>query len=167
MHESQDDELTAAERQALDALPRERQPSALLEERTVRALRERGLLRGRGSAWSRAPWRAAATAAAIALFAAGTAFGQWLGARQAADTLAIVQQTDAMAAALQVQYAGTAYLDALAALVATANQAEPAAARQAREVAFAVYRGAADELDRLVSADSTGTEGEVRHVLWF
>lgn len=167
MHESHEDELTAAEREALAALPRERQPSALLEERTVRALQARGLLRGRGSKWSGAPWRAAATAAAIALFAAGTAFGQWLGARQTADTLATVQQTDALAAALQVQHAGTAYLDALASLVAAANDADPAAARQAREVAFAVYRGAADELDRLERADTAGVREEVRHVMWF
>lgn len=169
MHEPKDEALTPHERAALEALPRERKPSALLEERTVRALRERGLLRTPGRRGARAPWRLAAAAAAIALFAAGTAFGQWLGVRQAADTIATVQRDDAMAAALQVQRAGTAYLDALATLVTAAGEADPTVARQAREVALAVYRGASEEIGRLQQQDSSaaGQESEVRHVLWF
>jgi hypothetical protein len=60
MHE---DDLTPAEREALRALPREANPSELLEERTVRALAARGMIRP-----SRAlpPWFAWAAAAAYA-----------------------------------------------------------------------------------------------------
>jgi hypothetical protein len=39
--------LTPQEQAAFDALPREADPGRLLEERTVQALRERGLLDGR------------------------------------------------------------------------------------------------------------------------
>lgn len=158
-HDWKDEELTLEEREAFARLPRAAALDPLLEERTVRALRRRGLLRAASA--RRTPWRVAAAAAALALFAAGTAFGQWLGARQAADTLAL--QGDAMAAALQVQRTGTAWLDALAVLVAASTEADPAAARQAREVALAVYRGAGAEIERLEASDSM----EVRHVVWF
>ena len=83
-----DERLTDAERRALDALPSEKAPGRLLEERTVAALRERGLLasaphgserpaRGsrRGATWQ---WVAAA-AAAVLLFASGVSVGQMIG----------------------------------------------------------------------------------------
>ena len=47
-HEMDDNELTPAERELFAALPREREPGRLLEERTVRALREQGLLKAPG-----------------------------------------------------------------------------------------------------------------------
>ena len=40
-----DENLAPAEREALEALPREQTPSPFLEERIVRALRDRGVLR--------------------------------------------------------------------------------------------------------------------------
>ena len=71
-----EDELTPSEREAFAALPREAEPSDLLEERTVRALRAAGLL------GQRRPWRrpvftwAAAAAACLLFFVAGFAAGQ-------------------------------------------------------------------------------------------
>ena len=44
MNEHDEDELTPDLRAELAALPRERDPGRLLEEHTVRALRERGLI---------------------------------------------------------------------------------------------------------------------------
>lgn len=69
-----ENELTPEERAAFGALPREREPSRLLEERTVAALRERGHLRP----GSRAPriLRATAAAAAVAVFLGGFAAGR-------------------------------------------------------------------------------------------
>ena len=82
--------------QALDRLPREREPGRMLEQRTVRALREEGLLGGARPAAridlrDRPWWRsAAAIAAGIALFAGGLSVGQMLGARQTADAFQTV-----------------------------------------------------------------------------
>lgn len=71
-----DDELTPEERAALAALPREATPGDLLEERTVRALAARGLLRRPHSRFRPlAAWMSAAAACAV-FFAAGFALGQ-------------------------------------------------------------------------------------------
>jgi hypothetical protein len=77
-----DDELTAEERARFSALPRERPPSAYLEERIVQALRRDGVVR--------APWYRrtvtvpVAAAAGLLLFALGAAAGNaapWLSPR--------------------------------------------------------------------------------------
>lgn len=74
-----DDELTPAERRELDTLSREIAPPGDHEDRTVAALKVRGLLgaRRRPAALPRA---LAAAAAAVLLFAAGTAAGRWSSA---------------------------------------------------------------------------------------
>ncbi len=69
------DELSAAERQAFAALPREQMPPPSLEERTVSRLRAQGLLpypitMARPRRWG-GPWLAGAVAAGLALFASG------------------------------------------------------------------------------------------------
>lgn len=181
MHDT-NDELTAEERAALEALSRERQPSRLLEERVVAALRNEGLLRSRRSAGRRSGrWWVAA--AAVTLFAGGVATGQALAARATADTVAAVVEADARASAALVQRTGSAYVTALASM---ANQRgsgslESADARQGSEVALAALRAAAEELARLdpdnalakqvtlVLADtaSVAGEGERQHVIWF
>jgi hypothetical protein len=171
MHESKDDELTADERSALAALPRERMPSRLLEERTVYALRERGLLRSPSR--DRRPWlwRATRVAAGVLLFAGGTLFGQWLGARPGPAVQAVSAGEESFAAALQVQRTGSEYVNALAILAAVSDSVDSAELQQAREVALAVFRGAADEIARLGMASEAAAGGsgdpEVRHVLWF
>ena len=111
----------------LAALPRERMPSRLLEERTVKALRTRGLLRHRrpGAAWM------AAAAAAVALFAGGFALGQWTGSRTMSDSMLAIRQQSAEDAAALVQRTGSAYVLALASLASHADAA-PVAHTQRR-----------------------------------
>jgi hypothetical protein len=157
-------ELTDAEREALAALPRERDPGQLLEERTVRALRDEGLLVApsgghpgssprhadpHGRPW----WRsAAAIAAGIALFAGGLSIGQTLGARQTADAFQTVFEEGDGRLASQVQRAGSDYVEALAAL--TESDGRMAAdSGQAVEVALMALWAAANEIVRLAPDD--------------
>jgi hypothetical protein len=72
-----DEELHPREREAFAALPREAQPGDLLEERTVRALAEQGLLQRRRAFHARPAlaW-AGAAAACVIFFVAGFTFGQ-------------------------------------------------------------------------------------------
>jgi hypothetical protein len=139
--------------QMIHALPQEGAPSALLEERTVRELRSRGLLRRQRSLPM--AWLVGSTAASIALFATGVAVGQWLGTRTTISTVAeIANQTTTAAAAAQVQRTGTAYVQALEALVNSANQTQGQASdRQAREVALTALHAAANEVVRLAPND--------------
>src|SRR6059058_1394565 len=99
-----DDELTPQERAMFAALPREREPGRLLEERTVRALREQGLLRATAAPGRilrfPAAWISGAMAAGIALFLGGLATGQYVAQRNASDIVAQVQKHDEQQAAL-------------------------------------------------------------------
>jgi hypothetical protein len=147
--------LTPAEREALDSLPRERMPSRFLEERTVRALKERGLIRS-GSTWVGLirPWMAAAAvAASVAFFASGLAVGQWIGASQTADALAAVYPNQADRAAAMVQTTGSAYTAALSRLVEVTAAADAAEIQRGREVALAALWAAASEVVRLAPDD--------------
>lgn len=149
-------ELTPAERAAFAALSREREPGRLLEERTVRSLREEGLLSKPEDARRvrfPAAWMAAAAAACIALFAGGFALGQWQGARSMGELAAGIQAETSRQAALQVQQTGSAYVSAMARLTATSDTASPQARQQAREVAQQILRAAADEVIRLSPDD--------------
>lgn len=149
-----ENELTPAERAAFDALPRERAPGRLLEERTVRALRERGVLRGDRRVRFPAAWMAGATAAGIALFAGGVATGQWMGARGTARVVAELQRQNAQTAALLVQQTGSAYVDALSRLASVSDSAGGGAQQaQGREVAVQILRAAAEEVVRLSPDD--------------
>ncbi|MCL7960580.1 MAG: hypothetical protein M8861_10330 [marine benthic group bacterium] len=150
--------------QALDRLPREREPGRMLEERTVRALREEGLIvSAAGSAEARPaaridlrhrPWwrSAAAIAAGIALFAGGLSVGQMLGARQTADAFQTVFEDGDVLLAAQVQRAGSDYVAALAALSA-ADGGAAADTSQALEVALTALWAAANEIVRLAPDD--------------
>ena len=158
-------ELSAEERRALDGLSREREPGRMLEERTVRALREEGLLESATGSGGRAqpaarvderqrPWwrAAAAIAAGIALFAGGLSVGQMLGARQTVDVFQTVfEEGDALLAA-QVQRAGSDYVAALAAL-SGADGGAAADTSQALEVALTALWAAANEIVRLAPDD--------------
>lgn len=144
-----DDELTPEERARFAALPREREPGRLLEERTVRALRERGLLHApaqqadvRRRLRFPAAWISGAMAAGVALFLGGLATGQYLGARHTTQVVTAVQRQDAQTAALLVQQTGTAYVQALSRLAADSTG-------QGREVAQQMLRQAADEVVRM------------------
>ena len=156
-------EWTAAEREALNGLPRETDPGRLLEERTVRALREEGLLGSsrsidvddprRGASPGPSWWRtAAAVAAGIALFVGGVSVGQEMGARQTVDAFQTVfRDGDALLAA-RVQRAGSDYVASLAAL-SDADGPTVADSGQAVEVALTALWAAATEIVRLAPDD--------------
>jgi hypothetical protein len=153
-HDEEEGELTPDVRAALAALPRERHPGTLLEERTVRALRERGLLRPHGRRLRfPAAWVGGAVAAGIALFVSGLAVGQWMGARNTEKVVAAVQQQNAQQAALLVQQTGSAYVNALSRFAAVADTAGAAQTSQGREVARQMLRSAAEELVRISPDD--------------
>lgn len=152
-HDEMEPELTPAERELFAALPREREPGRLLEERTVRALRERGLLHERTPAVDArrrfrfpAAWISGAIAAGLALFLGGLATGQYLGQQHTSEVVSQVQARDAQTAALLVQQTGTAYVQALSKLTADTTGG---ANRQGREVAQQMLKQAADEVVRM------------------
>lgn len=143
----------------LDELPRDEMPSVLLEERTVRELRSRGLLRRQR--WLPASWLVGSIAASIALFATGVAVGQWMGTRSTIETaVATIAQNNPAAAAAHVQQTGTAYVQALEALVNAANAQgqQQTNSAQAREVALTALHAAANEVVRLAPNDPVATK---------
>lgn len=153
-----DDELTPDERDLFAALPREREPGTLLEERTVRALRERGLVhapaRARRVLRFNPAWLAGAVAAGIALFFGGLATGQYMATR---SVVAVVRQQDQQQAAQLVQQTGSAYVQALSRLSQVSNTTAGAQGQQGREVAQAMLRAAADEVVRMNPNDPVAT----------
>lgn len=156
-HEREDD-LTPEERTLFAALPRERDPGRLLEERTVRALRKRGLVQAaakpRRVIRFHAGWMSGAIAAGIALFLGGLATGQYLGTRTVTTAM---EQHDQRQAALLVQQTGSAYVQALANLSQASNTTAGAQGQQGREVAQAMLRAAADEVVRMSPNDPVAT----------
>jgi hypothetical protein len=133
-------------------LPVDKLPSAVLEERTVRELRKRGVLKKKRSL--PAAWLVGSVAASLALFATGVAVGQYLGTRNTVTAIAKVQHTDPANAAAQVQRTGTAYVQALETLVNAAHQNQNGQVNpQAREVALTALHEAANEVVRLAPND--------------
>lgn len=151
-------------------------PPAELEDRIVGALRAEGLLgpavpaagsrrgwRARASAGARggvaarrAAWWPLAAAAALAVFAAGFAAGQFTGARSTADAMLAVREADAAATAVLVQQAGTAYVRAIAALADQSERDGPGtAAGQGEAAAVAAFTAAAEEWTRLDPENET------------
>lgn len=179
-----DDELPPELRSALQDLPRVREPGRLLEERTVRALREHGVIEAaaprRGIRRLPASWLGGAVAASLALFASGMAVGQWMGTRATAEVVSAVQAENSRNTAMLVQQTGTAYVQALSKLATTRDSGAHAA--QGREVAVQMLRAAADELVRIApddpvasavlagfqKADTTkAAAGDKQRVVWF
>jgi hypothetical protein len=147
------DELTPAERAAFAALPRAAEPGRLLEERTVRSLRERGLVQQAVRAGVPRAWIAAAMAAGIALFACGITAGQWMQARQTAREIAALREQDDARAAALVRQTGAAYVSALSALARTAGNDRGSRADSARAAATQVLHAAATEVLRVAPDD--------------
>ena len=156
-HEMEDD-LTPEERAMFAALPRERDPGRLLEERTVRALRERGLVHAaakpRRAIRFHAGWMSGAIAAGIALFLGGMSMGQHLATKSIATT---IEQHDQRQAAQLVQQTGSAYVQALARLSQASNTTTGVQGQEGREVAQAMLRAAADEVVRMSPNDPVAT----------
>ena len=169
--------LTPEEKMAFQRLPREVEPSRILEERVVQTLKSEGILAGagspgrkgavikRGGAWFR-PWMAAASvAASVILFASGVLMGQWMGSESTTQAFMQVREQDAAQLALRIQEAGSAYVSALAALSELGVRPHGSEAsgpdasfagntvQQGWEVAFGALYGAANELARLSPDD--------------
>lgn len=154
---------TPEERAALEALPRERPPSALLEERIVRDLRREGLLRPpTPKRLSPLRWWAGAAAAGVALFLAGFGVGQSRGSDRAFELVEAVREADAGQRAALVQRTGSMWVTALAGLAEGAGD-EEAQDEAGREVALAALRGAVAELARLHPDD--GRVARIRDIL--
>ena len=140
---------------AMRLLPREREPGGLLEERTVRSLRERGVLNGGGRRIGRV-WWAAGVAASLALFASGVATGQWIGTRTASEVMVAQQQATLEEASVLLERTGEAYVSALAQLAET--NADRSENSPARAVALRVLHQAANEVVRLAPNDPVATK---------
>lgn len=133
-------------------LPTEIMPGKLLEERTVRELRSRGLLRKRRRLPS--SWLAGSIAASLALFATGVVVGQYMGTRNTAEIVASLPRSDAASATAQVELTGEAYVRALETLVTAAQMNRGQAdSSQARQVALTALHQAANEIVRLAPND--------------
>lgn len=139
-------------------LPREREPGRLLEERTVAALRKRGILTHRRSRRLRSARLAGAMAASIALFASGVVVGQWLGSRATTSAVIAMQQGDPQRTAAQVQRAGSAYVGALQALAHLSDSTSTEVTAQGREVALTALHAAANEVIRIAPNDPIAAE---------
>jgi hypothetical protein len=146
-----DHDLTPQEREAFAALPRERQASPALEERTVRALRAQGILQAEDRrTWRVTPVRLGLAAAlALACLTGAFALGQWAGARQTAGAMLALQEQNGSQVATAVQRTGSAYVTALAALVHLAGTPNGTNTDQGREVALSALHAAADQIIRL------------------
>jgi hypothetical protein len=152
------DELTPAERRALDALPREVEPPRGLEDRTVATLQSRGMLavplRPIGAVprrWQPA-WLVGAAAASLALFASGMAVGQYLGARTA--TIAAAVGAGSMAQRVQnVERTSNQYLEALASFSQWSDSADAGTRARATQAALRSFTAAAREMARLAPDD--------------
>jgi len=182
-----DDELTPSEKEAMEALPRERMPNASLEDRVVEALRGRGLLKPQQRRVVDVTGLrvALAVAASVALLVGGIAIGRWTGPGQTAvvDAELVVADDESPAAALQ--QAGSAFLAALDDFVSQPEAPSNDEMRQGTEVALKTLYTATDRVTTLVPRDRLAdllsqvlatrslvprerlsTKGE-RHVIWF
>ena len=161
MRDRDDEGLSATEREAFNALPREQMPGRLLEERVVADLRARGLLgvhRVRHDGWNRFGIGIAVAACAVALFASGLAVGQWIGARHTASAMLAVQRQDAASSAAAVQRTGSAYLTALGALAQASTSGDTLELARARETARTVLHQAANEMVRMAPDDPVSAQ---------
>ena len=146
---------TDEERAALDRLPREVDPGRLLEERTVNALKEQGLLgrraRSRGFRPGHPAWWTAAVAAALAIFFAGLSLGQARAGISADDLATALRSAEAAERPTLIQQTGSLYVDALAGLAVDSPDRETVGTGV--EVGLAALYAAAWELARLHPED--------------
>src|SRR5258708_4439105 len=155
-----DEELSPGEKRAFAALPRELEPKASLEERTVAMLRQHGQLpiplvsRRPDARTPRTYWIAAgAIAAALAIFASGIAVGQYLGMTGAVNLAQLTAQSSATQAAAHVRHAGDMYVAALASLNNLRDTTDVQGREQARKFALAALGAAAEEVAHIAPDD--------------
>jgi hypothetical protein len=154
-----DENLTPDERRAFADLPREQSPSDLLEERTVRALRARGLLRPirSGGLVLTTSWLAAAAAAVCVMLLGAFVLGQSLGSRQTAEAMLAMHQQDSEQAVDAVQQAGAVYQAALSDLILRTASESAEQKHSSREAALRSLYQVADQMVRLAPDDPLAT----------
>ena len=160
----EDEDLDPETLELLRSLPRETQPTPELQERLVTQLRRDGVIGAAAGASgvdaappatsrpvaagrNRRVWvrRLGQVAAALVIFTFGMGLGRATLDRQ--EDTALVAEPLGLAA--NIQGAGTAYVNALAALTEISGSLEPGEREQAREVAMAAFYSAAAELFRI------------------
>ena len=154
-----EDELSAAERRAFEALPREVAPPESLEERTVAALRQHGQLpipivtaRRQDARTPRTNYWIAA-AAAVAVFGSGLSVGQYVGFRSATRMVEISSRTSVAEAAAHVRRTGDLYVAALASLGNLRDTTDVQGRDLARKFAVAALGAAAEEVAHIAPDD--------------
>lgn len=151
-----DDELTPLEKEALEPLPKERVPSAFLEERVVRTLKKQGVLRSpEGHHFIRVTGGriAGAVAACAAFVVCGFALGYWASDRPVFVSQTISPTAGEVPLAFSVQEAGTDYILALERLAAYADTTHGEEVREGREIALNTLYTAADQMVKIVPRD--------------
>jgi hypothetical protein len=145
-------ELTPSEKKALETLPRDCIPRVGLEDRVVRALRDRGLLeRPRRRVIELTTRRIAAFAAACLVLLAGCfALGQWVGTHQIERNEFVAPETGDMSVAEILQQTGSAYVLALQRFAELSVSVNEDQAAEGREIALTTLYTAADQVTRLV-----------------
>jgi hypothetical protein len=147
-----DDELTPSEKEEMETLPRERMPSAGLEDSVVGMLRRERILRGGSRVIRLTGLRVgAAVAACAALLITGFALGQWTTQREfsRASTIVVDGSKD-VSPALALQRAGTTYLLALERFASLSDSSNAEIDQQGREVALRTLYTAANQVTRIV-----------------
>ncbi|UCG53262.1 MAG: hypothetical protein JSW58_06835 [Candidatus Latescibacterota bacterium] len=149
------DELTPSEKDALQSLPKERVPSAFLEERVVRTLRRRGVLRSPGRRMIEITGLrvAGAVAACVAFVICGFALGFWASAQEGVYKDMTTLEKNGVPVALSVQQAGTAYILALENLARVSGTTPSDELEQGREVALNTLYTAADQMVHIIPRD--------------
>jgi hypothetical protein len=147
-----DDDLTPTEREALEALPKERTPSPFLESRIVNALRRRGVLRPpeRRMVEVTRLRLVGAVAASILLLLAGFAAGHWTGSSPVTPPESPAAGIGPAPVPASVQQAGAAYVSALEELALLPASSGGDELLQGREVALATFYTAATEVTKIV-----------------
>jgi hypothetical protein len=160
-----DDELTPSEQKAMEALPRERVPSADLEDRVVDALRERGVLLARKSrVVELSSGRiAGVVAACLVLVAGGFTLGFWGNSLRTAQNGTDGYPPGGMSVAATLQHAGTVYLAALEELAALPDSTHGEEMLQGREVALRTLYTATDQVTKIVPKSYLA--GQLLHVI--
>lgn len=167
----EENELSPALRAAYDAAENEMEPSAFLRERTLRSLRERGIV---GTPAHRHWWRTAALAVASGVV--GLLLGiQVAGAPSATTptaTRAVAAEEDVGAALLEVQRTGTAHAHAVGRLVASLDRVDASTLAGAQEVYIAAQRAQEEYSQILLAGRSTARASDPAPdapapVIWF
>lgn len=155
------DDLTPQEKKALETLPKERVPSAFLEERVVRTLRRRGALKASSRRTIEITNKRlmGAVAACLAFVVCGFAMGLLATPSQYVSPPVATTDAGPVPVALSVQEAGTAYVTALERLSLMSSSAKSDDARntdelrQGREAALITLYTAADEMAKIIPKD--------------